>query len=109
MAHSGLSGLVIDAIEPASLGTLTTRGAGERRSNGSMALVTATEHPEAGLPEFDCHVLHIPDSDQRLVVYSPEPGSATAAAFRRLAAGISPAGISPAGINAGGGGFTRYG
>ena len=58
---------------------------------------------------------HIPDSDQRLVVYSPEPepepepGSATAAAFRRLAAGISPAGISPAGINAGGGGFTRYG
>jgi hypothetical protein len=77
-----------------------------------MPLVTATEHPEAGPPEFDCHVLHIPDSDQRLVIYSPEPepepepepGSATAAAFRRLAAGISPAGI-----NAGGGGFTRYG
>jgi transcriptional regulator with XRE-family HTH domain len=56
-------------------------------------------HPEAGLLEFDCHMLHIPDSDQRLVVYSPAPGSATAAAFRRLAAGI----------NAGAGGFTRYG
>jgi transcriptional regulator with XRE-family HTH domain len=56
-------------------------------------------HPEAGPLEFDCHVLHIPDSDQRLVVYSPAPGSATAAAFCRLAAGI----------NAGAGGFTRYG
>jgi hypothetical protein len=33
------------------------------------------------------------------VVYSPAPGSATAAAFRRLAAGI----------NAGAGGFSRYG
>lgn len=51
-------------------------------------------HPEAGPLEFDCHVLHIPDSDQRLVIYSPEPGSATAAAFRRLEAGINPAVIS---------------
>ncbi|MCW2906733.1 MAG: Helix-turn-helix protein [Actinomycetia bacterium] len=56
-------------------------------------------HPEAGPLEFDCHVLDIPDSDQRLVVYSPAPGSATAAAFRRLAAGI----------NARAGEFTRYG
>jgi hypothetical protein len=56
-------------------------------------------HPEAGPLEFDCHVLDIPDSDQRLVVYSPAPGSATAAAFRRPAAGIN----APAGE------FTRYG
>jgi transcriptional regulator with XRE-family HTH domain len=41
-------------------------------------------HPEAGLLEFDCHVLHIPDTDQRLVIYSAEPGSAAWAAFRRL-------------------------
>jgi transcriptional regulator with XRE-family HTH domain len=41
-------------------------------------------HPEAGPLEFDCHVLHIPDTDQRLVIYSAEPGSATWAAFRRL-------------------------
>ena len=41
-------------------------------------------HPEAGPLEFDCHVLHIPDTDQRLVIYSAEPGSAASAAFRRL-------------------------
>jgi transcriptional regulator with XRE-family HTH domain len=41
-------------------------------------------HPEAGPLEFDCHVLHIPDTGQRLVIYSAEPGSATWAAFRRL-------------------------
>ncbi len=41
-------------------------------------------HPEAGPLEFDCHVLHIPDTDQRLVIYSAEPGSATWLAFRRL-------------------------
>jgi transcriptional regulator with XRE-family HTH domain len=41
-------------------------------------------HPEAGPLEFDCHVLHIPDTDQRLVIYSAPPGSATWLAFRRL-------------------------
>ena len=41
-------------------------------------------HPEAGPLEFDCHVLHIPDTDQRLVIYSAEPGSATWLAFRWL-------------------------
>ncbi|HTT52558.1 MAG TPA: helix-turn-helix transcriptional regulator [Streptosporangiaceae bacterium] len=41
-------------------------------------------HPEAGPLEFDCHVLPIPDTDQRLVIYSAEPGSATWAAFREL-------------------------
>jgi hypothetical protein len=53
-------------------------------------------HPQAGPLEFDCHVLDIPDSDQRLVVYSLAPGSATAAAFRRLADGINarPAGFT---------------
>jgi hypothetical protein len=44
-------------------------------------------------------VLDIPDSDQRLVVYSPAPGSASAVAFRRLADGI----------NARAAGFTQYG
>jgi MmyB-like transcription regulator ligand binding domain len=53
--------------------------------------------PEAGPLEFDCHVLHIPDSDQRLVIYSAEPGSATAHAFRRPGAANTTAGISAAG------------
>jgi transcriptional regulator with XRE-family HTH domain len=43
-------------------------------------------HPEAGPLEFECQVLHISDSDQRLIVYCADPGSPTEAAFRRLAA-----------------------
>ena len=53
-------------------------------------------HPEVGPLEVDCHVLPIPDSDQRLVIYSAEPGSPTAQAFRRLGAAHSTAGISAA-------------
>jgi transcriptional regulator with XRE-family HTH domain len=42
-------------------------------------------HPQAGPLEFECQVLHISDSDQRMIVYCAEPGSPTEAAFRRLA------------------------
>jgi transcriptional regulator with XRE-family HTH domain len=52
-------------------------------------------HPEAGPLEFDCHVLHIPDTDQRLVIYSAEPGSATWQAFRRLGQRARGQGFSP--------------
>ena len=44
------------------------------------------EHPDVGPLEFECQVLHISDSDQRIIVYCAEPGSPTEAAFRRLAA-----------------------
>lgn len=44
------------------------------------------EHPLAGDLELDCQVLHIPDSDQRLVIYTAEPGSPTQEAFRKLRA-----------------------
>ena len=57
-------------------------------------------HPDAGPLEFDCHVLHIPDSDQRLVIYSAEPGSPTAHAFGRLDAAISSPVPASAGISA---------
>jgi transcriptional regulator with XRE-family HTH domain len=40
--------------------------------------------PLAGPLEFECQVLHVPDTDQRLIVYCAAPGSPTAAAFRRL-------------------------
>ncbi len=43
------------------------------------------DHPVVGLLEFTCQVLHIADTDQRLIVYVAGPGSATAEAFRRLA------------------------
>jgi transcriptional regulator with XRE-family HTH domain len=54
-------------------------------------------HPEVGPLEFDCHVLHIPDSDQRLVIYSAEPGSPNAQAFRRLGAATTTPEVSAAG------------
>jgi MmyB-like transcription regulator ligand binding domain len=46
-------------------------------------------HPQAGLQnplEFECQVLHIADTGQRLIAYCAAPGSATEAAFRQLAA-----------------------
>jgi hypothetical protein len=43
------------------------------------------DHPLAGPLEFECQVLHIPDTGQRLITYCAAPGSPTQAAFRRLA------------------------
>jgi transcriptional regulator with XRE-family HTH domain len=43
-------------------------------------------HPQAGLLEFECQVLHIAETGQRLIAYCAAPGSATEAAFRELAA-----------------------
>ena len=42
-------------------------------------------HPLAGPLEFECQLLHIPETGQRMIVYCAAPGSATQAAFRRLA------------------------
>jgi transcriptional regulator with XRE-family HTH domain len=43
-------------------------------------------HPVAGPLEFECQLLHISDSDQRMIVYCADPGSPTEDAFRALAA-----------------------
>ena len=43
-------------------------------------------HPQAGPLKFECQVLHIAGTGQRLIVYCAAPGSATEAAFRQLAA-----------------------
>ncbi|MFG2056797.1 helix-turn-helix transcriptional regulator [Micromonospora sp. NPDC048930] len=53
---------------------------GERRPT-----VKRVVHPELGPLEFECRVLNVPETDQRLIVYVPEPGSPTQAAFRRVA------------------------
>lgn len=47
-------------------------------------IVKRMDHPVAGPLEFDCQVLDIQDSDQRLIVYCAAPGSPTEEAFRRL-------------------------
>ncbi|HEV7760906.1 MAG TPA: helix-turn-helix transcriptional regulator [Acidimicrobiales bacterium] len=41
-------------------------------------------HPAVGPIEIDCQVLHIPDTDQRLVVYVAAPGSPGTEALRTL-------------------------
>jgi transcriptional regulator with XRE-family HTH domain len=43
-------------------------------------------HPLGGPLEFECQILHVGDTGQRLIVYCAAPGSATRAAFRRMAA-----------------------
>ena len=48
------------------------------------AIVKRVCHPELGELELQCQILYLQDSDQRLVVYTAEPGSPTHAAFRRL-------------------------
>jgi hypothetical protein len=51
-------------------------------------------HPAVGPLEFECQVLHIAETGQRLIAYCAAPGSATEAAFRELAASapLRPAG-----------------
>jgi transcription regulator MmyB-like protein/helix-turn-helix protein len=49
-------------------------------------IVKRIDHPMAGPLEFECQVLGIPDTDQRLILYCAAPGSPTADAFARLAA-----------------------
>jgi MmyB-like transcription regulator ligand binding domain len=44
------------------------------------------DHPLAGPLEFECQVLHIAETGQRLIAYCAAPGSATEAAFAELAA-----------------------
>ena len=45
-------------------------------------------HPLAGPLEFECQVLHIAATGQRLIAYCAAPGSATATAFRDLSARV---------------------
>jgi len=52
-------------------------------------LVKRVDHPRLGPLEFECQVLHVPATDQRVIVYCPEPGSRTQEVFRRLAAGAA--------------------
>jgi len=59
-------------------------------------LVKRVTHPVAGPLEFECRTLHIPDAGQRIIVYCAAPGSATQAAFRRLAGAVlTGPGIQP--------------
>nr|WP_231926794.1 hypothetical protein [Micromonospora siamensis] len=52
---------------------------GERRPT-----VKRVDHPELGPLEFGCRVLHVPETDQRLIVHVAAPGSPTRQVFRRV-------------------------
>jgi transcriptional regulator with XRE-family HTH domain len=47
-------------------------------------------HPSAGPLEFECQLLHIAETGQRLIAYCAAPGSPTESAFIRLAAQTAP-------------------
>lgn len=57
----------------------------QREVEVRRGMVKRINHRQAGPLEFECQVLDIPDTDQRLILYCAEPGSPTEAAFRRLA------------------------
>lgn len=59
------------------------------------------EHPLVGPLEFACQVLHVPESDQRVMLYCAEPGSRSEEGMRRLAVEHGPpgAGEFPAGAH----------
>lgn len=50
------------------------------------------EHPLVGRLEFECQVLHVPETDQRVMLYCAEPGSPSEEGMRRLAAEHTPPG-----------------
>ena len=64
-------------------------------------LTKRVEHPLAGPMEFECQILHVSDTGQRLIVYCAVPGSPTQAAFRRLAALRPDAPLRPDDASAG--------
>jgi transcriptional regulator with XRE-family HTH domain len=82
----GLSSLVTSllATSPQFAALWNAHDVEERRQ-----LVKRLDHPSLGPLEFECQVLHVPDTDQRLIVYVPSPGSPTEAAFRRCSASAS--------------------
>jgi transcriptional regulator with XRE-family HTH domain len=49
-------------------------------------MLKRVSHPQAGPLEFECQVLHIAETGQRLIAYCAAPGSATESAFIQLAA-----------------------
>lgn len=78
----GLEGLVTEllALSPRFAQMWADHEVQERRS-----MRKRITHPQLGPVEFDCQVLLVPDTDQRLIVYCPDPGSPTERAFRELA------------------------
>jgi transcriptional regulator with XRE-family HTH domain len=53
-------------------------------------MLKQVNHPQVGTLEFECQVLHVADTGQRIIAYCAAPDSATEAAFRELSAPKTP-------------------
>ncbi|MFE9691532.1 helix-turn-helix transcriptional regulator [Micromonospora sp. NPDC005806] len=89
-ADRAIAALVTEllGVSPRFAGLWAEHEVGERRPT-----VKRVAHPELGPLEFECRVLQVPETDQRLIVYVAELGSPTQVAFRRVAerAVVTPA------------------
>ncbi|MFF5224273.1 hypothetical protein ACFY21_24185 [Micromonospora sp. NPDC000212] len=77
----GLAELVTEllGVSPRFAALWAEQDVAERRP-----VVKRVAHPGLGPLEFECRVLLVPETDQRLVVYVATPGSPTHEAFRRV-------------------------
>ena len=87
-ADPGIQGLVTELL---GVSPQFAQMWAEHEVESRHPLIKRVSHPLAGPLEFECRVLHIPETGQRLIVYCAAPGSATQAAFRRLAQLDAPA------------------
>jgi len=92
-ADPGIQGLVTELL---GVSPQFAQMWAEHEVESRHPLIKRVSHPLAGPLEFECRVLHIPETGQRLIVYCAAPGSATQAAFRRLAQLDAPALAAPA-------------
>jgi transcriptional regulator with XRE-family HTH domain len=81
-ADRGIGGLVTElaGLSPRFAAMWAEQDVAVRRQ-----IVKRFKHPLAGRIEFECQLLHVPDTDQRVIIYCAEPGSETEEAFRQLA------------------------
>jgi len=85
--NTALTGLVTELLGTAPLFAemWASQDVAERRNHRKRVT-----HPEFGVLDFECQVLYLPDSDQRIIIYCADPGSPTEAVFRELADGTRP-------------------
>ena len=81
-ADPGIQGLVTELL---GVSPRFAQMWAEHEVESRHPIIKRVTHPLAGPLEFECRVLQIPETGQRMIVYCAAPGSATQAAFRRLA------------------------
>jgi transcriptional regulator with XRE-family HTH domain len=91
-ADPGIQGLVTELL---GVSPQFAQMWAEHEVESRHPIIKRVTHPLAGPLEFECRVLHIPETGQRMIVYCAAPGSAAQAAFRRLARLDSPPVAAP--------------